>query len=302
MTIPDHAPPPPVFIITCMRSYSSLVCGMLGQHPQLYGLPEVNLATADKLSAMLRMLGQIRPASLHGLLRTVAELEFGAQTDATIARARAWLDERRSWSTADLFRHIAARAAPRAIVEKSPTSVALPRHLDRLLAAFPEARFLHLTRHPRPTCASIHALVAATDAKKGTSRADQMDPERLWMRMNANAAAFMDALPIGQAMRIRGEDLLSNPDRYFRQICTWLDIRSDDAALRAMKSPENSAFARFGPDSARFGNDPNYLTHPEFTQRPIAPSRLDGPLDWAQDGAAGFSQTTRDLANCLGYV
>ena len=26
--------PRPVFIITCMRSYSSLVCGMLGQHPR----------------------------------------------------------------------------------------------------------------------------------------------------------------------------------------------------------------------------------------------------------------------------
>ena len=30
-----------------MRSYSSLVCGMLGQHPSLFGLPEVNLFAAD---------------------------------------------------------------------------------------------------------------------------------------------------------------------------------------------------------------------------------------------------------------
>jgi hypothetical protein len=302
VTSADIDPPAPVFIITCMRSYSSLVCGMLGQHPELYGLPEVNLATADKLSGMMRMLGQIRPASLHGLLRTVAELEFGEQTDETIAQAREWLEGHRNWSTAQLFRHIAARAAPRAIVEKSPTSVALPRHLDRLLAAFPDARFLHLTRHPRPTCKSIHALVAATDAKKGTSRAEQMDPERLWNRMNANAYAFMDNLPIGQAMRIRGEDLLSDPDNYFRQICHWLGIRDDEAAMAAMKTPENSPFAKFGPESARFGNDPNYLTHPEFVQRPIAPSQLDGPLDWTPDGAAGFSQGTRDLANCLGYV
>jgi hypothetical protein len=277
---------------------------MLGQHPQLYALPEVNLATADRLGAMMGMFDRIRPASLHGLLRTVAELEFGEQTDATIAAARNWLEERRGWTTAALFRHIAARAAPRAIVEKSPTTVAFPHHLDRILAAFPEALFLHLTRHPRPTCKSIHSLIAAADAKKGTSRADQMDPERLWNRMNANAFAFMDRLPSGQGLRLRGEDLLSDPDRHFRQICLWLGIRDDDAALAEMKHPERSVFARFGPDSARFGNDPNYLTHPEFSQRPIPPATLDGPLDWmpARSGAAGFSQETRELAHCLGYL
>lgn len=295
----DH--PPPVFVITCMRSYSSLVNGMLGQHPQLYGLPEVNLATAERVSAMLGLFQTIRPASLHGLTRTIAELEFGAQTDETVARARAWIEARRDWTTAQMFRHIAARAAPRAIVEKSPTSVAFMKHLDRLLDAFPDARFLHLTRHPRPTCKSIHALIAATDAKKGTNRADQTDSERLWTKMNGNAFAFIDRLPAGQGMRIRGEDLLSDPDTYFRQICDWLGIRSDAEALEAMKHPERSPFARIGPDSARFGNDPNYLNHPEFTQRPIPPSQLDGPLDWQENGAVGFSMATRTLAQAMGY-
>lgn len=294
--------PPPVFIITCMRSYSSLVCGMLGQHPQLYSLPEINLATAERISAMLGLFLTIRPASLHGLWRAVAQLEFGAQTDDTVAEARKWIDARRNWTTAELFYHIAAKVGPRAIVEKSPTSVFLPKHLDRLLATFPDARFLHLTRHPRPTCKSIHALIAATDAKKGTSRADQSDPEKMWTRMNGNAFAFLDQLPAGQGMRIAGEDLLTDPDRYFRQICGWLEIRDDDAALEAMKHPELSPYACLGPDSARFGNDPNYLTHPEFNQRPIAPSKLDGPLDWTENGDAGFSQATRALANAMGYT
>jgi hypothetical protein len=253
---------------------------------------------------MLGMFDSIRPASLHGLLRAVAELEFGGQTDETIAAARDWLDSRRSWTTAAVFRHIARRAAPRAIVEKSPTSVAFAHHLDRLLAAFPDARFLHLTRHPRPTCKSIHALIAATDAKKGTSRADQSDPERLWQRMNANALAFMDALPAGQGLRLRGEDLLSDPDGQFRQVCRWLGIRSDDAAIAAMMHPERSPFACFGPDTARFGNDPNYLTHPEFTPRPIPSARLEGPFDWGPAAAAeaGFSPQTRELAHMLGYL
>ena len=293
--------PAPLFIITCMRSYSSLVCGMLGQHPDLFGLPEVNLATADRVSALLGLLQTLRPASLHGLYRTIAELEFGAQTDETIALAREWVAERRDWTTAEMFRHIASTVAPRAIVEKSPSSVAFMRHLDRLIDAFPDARFLHLTRHPRPTCKSIHALVSATDAKKGTNRADQTDPERLWTKMNANAFEFIDRLPVGQGMRIRGEDLLTYPDTYLGQICAWLGIRFDAEALEAMKHPETSPFARIGPESARFGNDPNYLNHPEFTQRPIPPSELDGPMEWTETGAEGFSLQTRTLAQALGY-
>lgn len=298
----DHAFPPPVFITTCMRSYSSVVCGMLGQHPELYGLPEVNLSTAESVSGLLNMFRRIRPASLHGLLRTIAELEFGGQSDATVAEANRWLEAHRDWSTAELFRHIAAKVAPRAIVEKSPTSVAFPRHLQRLHAAFPEARFLHLTRHPRPTCKSIHALIAATDAKKGGHRADQVNPERLWNRMNANAFAFLKDLPIGQGMHIRGEDLLSDPDFYMRQICAWLGIRDDAEAIAAMKHPERSAFARFGPEAARFGNDPNYLENPEFRQRPIPEAALAGPQEWMPGAPAGFAAQTRELAHHLGYT
>ena len=275
---------------------------MLGQHPQLYGLPEVNLSTADNVGGLLNMFRRIRPASLHGLLRTIAELEFEEQTDETVAKATRWLEERRSWSTAELFRHIAAKVAPCAIVEKSPTSVAFPHHLQRLHTTFPNARFLQLTRHPRPTCKSIHALISATDAKKGGDRAASVNPERLWNRMNANAFAFLEELPIGQGMHIRGEDLLSDTVLYLRQICNWLGIRDDDDALAAMMHPERSAFARFGPDSARFGNDPNYLENPEFKQRLIPSACLEGPQEWMPSAPVGFSPETRELASYLGYI
>ena len=275
---------------------------MLGQHPQLYGLPEVNLSTADNVGGLLTMFRRIRPASLHGLLRSIAELEFKEQSDATVAKANQWLEARRAWSTAELFRYIAAKVAPLALVEKSPTSVALPRHLQRLRATFPEARFLHLTRHPRPTCKSIHALIAATDAKKGSNRADTVNPERLWTRMNANAFAFLEELPIGQGMHIRGEDLLSDTTFYMRQICNWLEIRDDDDAIAAMMHPERSAFARFGPAAARFGNDPKYLENPEFKQRLIPAAALEGPQEWMPGAPAGFSAQTRELARYLGYT
>jgi len=295
------AVPPPLFLITCSRSYSSLVCAMLGQHPEMYGLPELNLAVADRVSGLIRMALSLRPTSLHGLIRAIAELEFGGQTEETVAAARQWLRERADWTTDALFQHCAARVAPRVLVEKSPTATVLGANLERLRRAFPEARFLHLTRHPRPTCRSILTLVRATDEKTGRSRADSADPERQWRLMNGTAFAFMANLPPGQGMRIRGEDLLSDPDTYLRQICWWLEVRDDDAALAAMKRPEESPFACIGPEPARFGNDPNFLRDPAFRWRPIPPASLDGPLAWGPDPEAGFSAETRALAGVLGY-
>ena len=38
-----HELPPPVFVLAPVRSFTSVVCAMIGQHPQMYGLPETNL-------------------------------------------------------------------------------------------------------------------------------------------------------------------------------------------------------------------------------------------------------------------
>lgn len=292
--------PPPLFLLTCMRSYSSLSCGMLGQHPQMFGLPEVNLMIAERVGGLLFMLSRLRPASLHGLLRALAQVECGAQTDETIAWARTWLDQRTDWSTTRVLRHIAARVAPRRIVEKSPTTVMARPHLNRLLRAFPDARFLHVTRHPRPTGASILRLIGDTDRKRGTNRADRTDPERIWGLANRNSAVFLATLPPGQGMRLRGEDLVSAPETYLTQVCQWLGLRTDAEAINAMLHPEASPFACFGPPAARFGHDPGFMENPAFSIRPVPPASLDGPVDWLNGHA--FSPETRALANLLGYT
>jgi hypothetical protein len=37
----------PLFILAPPRSFTSVICGMIGQHPQMYGLPEVNLFAGE---------------------------------------------------------------------------------------------------------------------------------------------------------------------------------------------------------------------------------------------------------------
>ena len=82
----------PLFILTCMRSYSSLVSSMLGQHSGLYCLPEVNPFIADTLGAGVDLLQMVRKRTLDGLFRAVAELETQRRTSTEANAARkTWL-------------------------------------------------------------------------------------------------------------------------------------------------------------------------------------------------------------------
>src|SRR5262249_18738953 len=90
-----------------------------------------------------------------GLVRALAQYEFGDQTIANLNAARAWLRDRRHWSGAGVFDVLLARLAPRTAVEKSPENVVTGAALRRLARAYPRARYLHLTRHPTTTQASL---------------------------------------------------------------------------------------------------------------------------------------------------
>ena len=82
--------------------------------------------------------------------------------------------------------------------------------------------------------------------------------------MHTNILRFTSTLPLGQTLRVRGEDILSEPDVYLPQIAEWLGIQTDRKAIEAMKHPENSPYARVGPDAARGGNDPKFMESPEL--------------------------------------
>lgn len=289
----------PLIILTCMRSYSSLVCGMLGQHPALVALPEINPFVAATVDRMVTILSAVRPRSLDGILRVVAETEFGEQTDATVAAARHWLEERAHWPMRRLLDHLSAILAPRRWIDKSPSTVvteAGPKHLETIL---PEARVLHLVRHPIPTGASIHALTSWSIAFRRDPLV-HLDPEDSWKRANIAALTIGANLPDGRYLKVRGEDLLGQPDIYFPQVLEWLGLECNADILDAMKHPERSPFARPGPPSAPFGNDPGFLNNPVYTHRPIPDADLSQPAPWREDGSR-LSPRTVELARRLGY-
>lgn len=300
----------PLFLLAPPRSYTSLVNAMLGQHPQAFGLPELCLFNVERLVDLwVGVEGENAERGAmarHGLLRAVSEIYCGEQSSATVNMARAWASVRETWETGQVFQELVAKIDPLVAVEKSPSyAIALPR-MRGLLRAFPDARFLHLVRHPVAQCKSVMAINdGAFTMKVNAFEINQdyamLEPQIAWHDVNLNILEFLEEVPAERQLRMRGEDIMADPERHLAEIARWAGLRDDAGAVEEMMHPERSPFACFGPISALFGNDPNFLSGPTF--RPHKPKipRMDSPVPWRKDGKGLYPEVI-SLAREFGYA
>lgn len=290
---------PLLIVLTPLRSYSSVVAAMLGQHPDMYGVPELNLFIDENLGDLVAKHNRFKPDAIHGLVRVLAQLHEGAQSESSAAHAHEWIREHSGWSTARVLAHIVESVQPRIVVDKSPRTVMQQEYMERIHRMYPNANYLHLTRHPRSMGNSLITIVERNTEWDGVAKADHIEPERIWNRAHGKIITFTDSLPEGQSMRIKGEDLLSYPDTYLPQIAEWLDIRTDKDAIASMYHPEESPYSKIGPPNAKYGNDPNFLEQPQLRSGKIKEASLEGELEWAPGSV--FQPDTVVLAKKLGY-
>ena len=314
----------PVFILAVPRSFSSVISAMIGQHPQMYGLPETELFGARTVAEWWELCSRPGfPTRAHGTLRAVAELCFGGQTERTVKLARGWLLRRSHFTTGFLLETLASIVSPLILVEKSPSNVYKIEFMQRAYRMFPGAKFIHLVRHPRSHGESVVKSIAERgdlgpikpphwllhlasfpDASAATSddprRVPELDPQRGWYALNMNIREFLEEVPEDQKMLVRGEELLTTPDRYLPEIAAWMGLRTDTEAIEAMKHPERSPYARFGPPVARFGNDRFFLQNPALRPQQATPQRINGELSWRKDGQ-GLMPKVKQLAKQFGY-
>lgn len=264
-------------ILSPPRSFSSVVSTMIGQHPELYCFPELHLFVGDTVGQVLARERRTRDrhAGPPGVLRSLAQLHHGRQTTGTILQSSVWLLERMDWPVKELLDHLLERVAPRIGVEKSPVTCTNRDFIRRAHACYPDACYLHLTRHPVSTRQSMDELAGGRMRKQGeVSQKALFEPDNLltWYQMHRNIDLFAATLPPGQFMRVKGEDLLSEPDLYLPQIAEWLGVRTDREAIEEMKHPENSPYASVGPAPAFGGNDPKFMRSPR-----LRPGRVTEP-------------------------
>jgi hypothetical protein len=195
---------PILIILAGPRSFSSVVSAMLGQHPQMYGLMELNLFAADTVANMLRGYRMAGDQARHGLLRVLAQLHHGEQTPETIDAAQQWLMKQRNQTTKAIMDHIIDMVSPKIAVEKSPRITFRPDHLARAAEMYPGAFFLHLTRHPRTMCQSQIKITSRNQQWGGKLDSKQIKPQNWWMATQNNILQFSETLAEGQYMRIKG--------------------------------------------------------------------------------------------------
>lgn len=293
--------PEPLIILAAPRTYTSVFGTMLGRHPETFGVPELNLFVGDTLGEIWYRLDSIARGS-DGLLRLLAQLGFGEQTEETVAAAREWVLDHFHWTTSEVFEALQDLIGPKIITEKAPSLTFNRDFLERMLRIFPKASCLHLVRHPRSTARSLIDLRESLVGEKIGPEGNIVDPEKLWLRCHSNAAEFGATLPPGQYMRLKGEDAMREPHIYLPQICEWLGIDSSRQAVEPMLHPERSPFACIGPDSAPYGMDPNFLRGPKLDFGRLArieEPTLDEPLSWRPEDE--FSQPVKKLARQFGY-
>jgi hypothetical protein len=277
---------------------------MLGQHPDLAGLPELKLfsyPTIGELEASLPRFWIERGVTHRspGLVRALAEYVFGNQQLESLAAARAWLRERSCWSGADVLDVLMERVRPRRCVEKSPENVETDAALMLLAAAYPRARYLHLTRHPVSTQRSIQEHFNRILAGYG-QRGQPMSGLAAWFETHRRILRFAAGLSNERYMHVRAEDVLNNLPRWLEAIDAGLGLRTDAHAIEAMMHPEASPFACFGSTGSGVsgGNDPAFLRDP-MPHTVEVPPTIEMPAGWSAEPSSW--QMVVDLANHLGY-
>jgi hypothetical protein len=299
---------PPLFILSPPRSFTSISCATIGCHPQMFGLAEVNVFAGDTVAELLELY-QTRRRLQYGLLRSLSELAFAKQTESSIEAARLWMVDNAGLSTAELFRTMQEWAGDRGLIDKSPLHVFTPAAMVRMGENFPDARYLHLTRHPGDMIKSIHQLKMEMRekarekfpalARMGGDNTDPDPPDKMWLEPHLEILRFLESIPPERKMRMRGEDLLSDPRNYLTQIAEWLELSTGEDAIEAMLHPEASPFGCYGPANAKFGNDPNFMEQPAL--RPYKYN--ERPLELVMPNGRGIelSETLRAYAMMFGY-
>lgn len=290
----------PLMIMCPGRSFSSVVCSVVGQHPDAVGLPEVNLFTHDTVGQLLDsdvpFVGI--PGVSTGLRRAVSELKFGEQTDESIIEVDKWLRTKRDWTGGRMFKELIKMADGRMLVEKSPTNTR-GSSAKRILDTFPNAFYFHIARHPRATCRS---QIKAHTSRKESKMMKEYDNQNYWRERHELAVTVSRHVEPWQYMYLHGEWFFEEPELWLKQICEWVGLSTDADAIDQMMKPELSPFAVEGPSSARYGNNRGFIENPHLRVGKIKEENLDDPLEWVTQREEHFEQNVRSMAHYLGYA
>jgi len=287
---------PVLIILAAPYSHASLVCAMLGQHPEMYALPDTHLFLADDIEGVLSAHVKIDNGIGDGLLRLLAQIHDGVQSDDAIQAAKKWLYEHGDWTARQLLDYVHEKLRPKILVDSSWSTVVNAENFERMRRTYPDANYLHLVSHPRH---AADAFYENRSSKKSLLKLfdGDLDGELVWYKPNDLISEFALSLPEGQCMRLMVEDLLANPENYLLQIAQWMDLSTNGESISAMLYPDKMPFATYGPDSAPGGLETEFLEEPTIPVE-IGVATL---ADSSPHSTCDFSKQALKLGKEYGY-
>jgi len=298
--------PAPIFILSSPHSYASLLASMLGNHPSGFGVPELNLLISHTL---IDVFDNLPPKKMDGFLRVISYIFSGEQTVESLEMARRWVFKNSNLTISEIYNLLLIKLQPKTIIE--PNSLySDPENspaLYRLMEVFPNARYIHLIRHPVAQCLSwlkspfgLMELVKLRSCDPGSSKL-LPDPQFDWYRRNMAIQTFLEEVSTQNKICILAEDFLTNAPNILKNICAWLDFEYNMDALNKMLAPETSPFSKPGPYGAEGGFEQSFLASPKYSPSYSGQSySLDISLPWRPDGST-FSSSLINLAKKFGY-
>lgn len=213
--------PAPIFVVGHPRSGTTLLATMLGRHPDIASTPE-SLYLSQARYDMRDVFGTT-PAQIASRIMQTPMQHLAQSTETLTAALTQAVASGSALGQRDVFATVlnayrTAHAKAR-ILEKSPLHM---RHIDELLAWFPDARILWIIRDGRANVASLQKVTWATH--------DARILAQQWVR-NIALALDSETRAGPSLLRVRFEELVRDPTGTMPAILSHIGVTASDAVF-----------------------------------------------------------------------
>ena len=235
---------PVVFVLSPMRSGSSLLQLTLSVSSELYAPQELYLLPFDTIGEWRQWT--LKTVYADGLHSAVVQLQ-GCDYQEARAIAAKYADD---MLMRDVYEQMQELCAPRVLVDKTPLNAYHMAFLRRMSAGWVHPKLVYLYRHPLAVVPSMIQLKRGMMAIQGV---DQMGGlpigvvvswsanEREWREVNLN---ILNALKAGEQLHFLSyEAVVTQTDATLRALCAYIGIRYDARMANPYKTDATGSFA-----------------------------------------------------------